>query len=140
MGDLQAITAPSTGTSLAQTTLQTRSPQCRQTLETCAPQEHAPTTHQADNNPSSARGSQFESLPPNTRVLILGGGTGGTSVAVELGRLLKHRTNVEVTLVNRDNFYLMAPLFEAASGSVEVRHVVNPIRPLLTRSRLCGQK
>lgn len=66
------------------------------------------------------------------KIVILGAGVAGTHVAVELERLLKKRRDVEVTLVSRDNFYLMTPLlFEAASGAVEVRHVVNPIRPLL---------
>lgn len=70
------------------------------------------------------------------KIVILGAGFGGTYVAVELERLWKKRSDVEVTLVSRDNLYVMTPLlFEAASGSVEVRHVVNPIRPLLARTR-----
>jgi NADH dehydrogenase len=43
---------------------------------------------------------------------------------------------VEVTLVSRDNYFLMTPLlFEAGSGVLEPRHAVNPIRPLLKRAR-----
>jgi NADH:ubiquinone reductase (H+-translocating) len=70
------------------------------------------------------------------KIVILGSGFGGTYVSVELERLWKKRSDVEVTLVSRDNFYLMTPLlFEAASGSVEVRHVVNAIRPLLAKTQ-----
>ena len=81
---------------------------------------------------TDSRDSRFDRDPRKTRVVILGAGFGGTNVAVAL----EHRDDVEVTLVSRDNFYLMTPLlFEAASGSVEVRHVVNPIRPLLSKTR-----
>ncbi|MBY0457836.1 MAG: FAD-dependent oxidoreductase, partial [Gemmataceae bacterium] len=68
------------------------------------------------------------SLP---RVLILGGGFGGVYASRRLGPRVKGRT-AEVTLVSRDNYFVMTPLlFEAASGAVEFRHAVNPIRPLL---------
>ena len=72
-----------------------------------------------------------------TRIVILGAGFGGTNVAVELERRFARRTDVEVPLVSRDNFYGMTPLlFDAVSGAVEVRHVVNPIRPLLAKTKL----
>src|SRR5918993_3275340 len=74
------------------------------------------------------------------RVLILGGGFGGVYTALHLERLLrKHRREtppVEVTLVSRDNYFLMTPLlFEAGSGILEPRHAVNPLRPLFERVR-----
>ncbi len=81
---------------------------------------------------TDSRDSRSDRDPRKARVVILGAGFGGTNVAVAL----EHRDDVEVTLVSRDNFYLMTPLlFEAASGSVEARHVVNPIRPLLSKTR-----
>jgi NADH dehydrogenase len=44
--------------------------------------------------------------------------------------------SVRVTLVSRDNYFLMTPLlFEAGSGVLEPRHTVNPIRPLLKSTR-----
>lgn len=65
------------------------------------------------------------------RVLILGGGFGGVYASRRLGPAVKGRT-AEVTLVSRDNYFVMTPLlFEAASGVIEFRHAVNPIRPLL---------
>jgi NADH dehydrogenase len=70
------------------------------------------------------------------KIVILGAGVGGTYTAVELERLAKRRADLDVTLVSRDNFYTMTPLlFEAASGSVEVRHVVSPIRAMLRTTR-----
>src|SRR5437764_2160160 len=71
-----------------------------------------------------------------TRVLILGGGFGGVYTALELEKRLSDDEQIHVTLVSRDNYFLMTPLlFEAGSGVLEPRHAVNPIRPLLRRSR-----
>src|SRR5688572_5321225 len=71
------------------------------------------------------------------RVLVLGGGFAGVYVAWHLQRLRrKSRVPIHITLVNRDNYFLMTPLlFEASSGVLEPRHAVNPIRPLLRKTR-----
>ncbi len=75
------------------------------------------------------------------RVLILGGGFGGVYTAMHLERLLRKQRRdggraIEVTLVSRDNYFLMTPLlFEAGSGVLEPRHTVNPIRPLFKTTR-----
>jgi NADH dehydrogenase len=62
--------------------------------------------------------------------LILGGGFAGAWVA----RLLGKRGR-ESTLVNHENFMLFASLLpEAASGSLEPRHVVVPLRMMCPRS------
>jgi NADH dehydrogenase len=71
-----------------------------------------------------------------TRIVILGGGFGGVYTALNLEKRLADDPNVEITLVSRDNYFLMTPLlFEAGSGVLEPRHAVNPIRPLLGRTR-----
>ena len=71
-----------------------------------------------------------------TRVLILGGGFGGVYTAVALQKIWSDDPSVEITLVSRNNYFLMTPLlFEAGSGVLEPRHVVNPIRPLCTTAR-----
>jgi NADH dehydrogenase len=69
-----------------------------------------------------------------TRVLILGGGFGGVYTALHLEKMTG--PDVQITLVSRDNYFLMTPLlFEAGSGVLEPRHAVNPIRPLLNRAQ-----
>ena len=74
--------------------------------------------------------------PARTRVLVVGGGVGGLAAARHLDRLLGGRPDVEITLVNRDNFFLLSPLlFEACSGVLELRHCAQPIRPCLRRVR-----
>jgi NADH dehydrogenase len=72
-----------------------------------------------------------------TRVLILGGGFGGLSTAVEIERRLGDAPDVEITLVNRDNFFLFTPmLHEVAASDLDLAHIVNPIRKLLRRTNL----
>src|SRR5690242_14736313 len=69
-----------------------------------------------------------------TRILILGGGFGGVTVAQELARRFKRDRSVQITLVNRDNFFVFVPLLaSAAAGSLEPIHTVAPIRRLLGR-------
>ncbi|HWP57043.1 MAG TPA: NAD(P)/FAD-dependent oxidoreductase [Candidatus Acidoferrales bacterium] len=68
------------------------------------------------------------------RILILGGGFGGLYTALELERRLARLPQVEVTLVNRDNFFLFTPmLHEVAASDLDPTDIVNPIRKLLRR-------
>src|SRR5689334_19155979 len=72
-----------------------------------------------------------------TRILILGGGFGGVYTALRLERHLPRDGSVEVTLVNRDNFFLFTPmLHEVAASDLDLTHIVSPIRTLLTRTQL----
>jgi NADH dehydrogenase len=67
-----------------------------------------------------------------TRILILGGGFGGLYTALELDRTIAGRPDVEVTLVNRENFILFTPmLHEVAASDIDLTHIVNPIRKML---------
>ena len=69
------------------------------------------------------------------RIVILGAGFGGLYTARKLQKLLKSSDGAQVTLISRDNFFVMTPLlFEGSSGVLEPRHVVNPIRTLFKRS------
>ena len=73
---------------------------------------------------------------PARRVLILGGGFGGTYAALELEKVLARQGNgsLEVTLVTRDNFFLFTPmLHEVAASDLELSTIVNPLRKLLGR-------
>ena len=66
------------------------------------------------------------------RVLILGGGFGGISAAIELERALGGRRDVNITLVTRDNYFLFTPmLHEVAASDLEMNTIVNPLRKLL---------
>src|SRR6266581_4159245 len=66
------------------------------------------------------------------QVLILGGGFGGISAAQRLQHHFKRDAAVEITLVNRENFFVFIPLLaSAASGSIETLHILNPIRRMI---------
>jgi NADH dehydrogenase len=70
------------------------------------------------------------------RILIIGGGYVGLYTALGLERRLGP-AEAEVTLVSPESFMLYQPFLpEAASGSIEPRHVVVPLRPVLKGTRL----
>ena len=72
-----------------------------------------------------------------TRILILGGGFGGIYTALRLERRWPRDGAIEITLVNRDNFFLFTPmLHEVAASDLDLTHIVSPIRSLLTRTQL----
>ncbi|MFZ0639681.1 MAG: NAD(P)/FAD-dependent oxidoreductase [Candidatus Acidiferrales bacterium] len=67
-----------------------------------------------------------------TRILILGGGFAGLTVAMELERTLGRDPSVEITLVNRENFFLFTPmLHEVAASDLDLTTIVNPVRKML---------
>lgn len=68
------------------------------------------------------------------RVLILGGGFGGMYAALEFERALRRGVDLDVTLVNHDNFFLFTPmLHEVAASDLDITNIVSPIRKLLRR-------
>src|SRR6478609_8180669 len=69
-------------------------------------------------------------------VVIAGGGFGGAMAARELERILP-RQSTRLVLVNDANFMLYTPFLpEAAAGTLEPRHVVTPLREILSRTYL----
>ena len=68
------------------------------------------------------------------RVLILGGGFGGMYAALEFEKALAKGADLDVTLVNRDNFFLFTPmLHEVAASDLDITNIVSPVRKLLRR-------
>ena len=69
-------------------------------------------------------------------VVIAGGGFAGSSAARRLERILP-KQSARLILVNDVNFLLYTPFLpEAASGTLEPRHVVTPLRDILKRTNL----
>ena len=69
-----------------------------------------------------------------TRIVIAGGGFAGLSAAMYLDKTLARREEVEVTLINRENFILFTPmLHEVAAGDLYPGDIVNPLRRILRR-------
>lgn len=74
-------------------------------------------------------------MAATTKILILGGGFGGLYTALELERFLGKDPSVEITLVNRENFFLFTPmLHEVAASDLDITTIVNPIRKMLRRT------
>jgi len=70
------------------------------------------------------------------QIVILGGGFGGLYTALELEKSLSANSGVEITLVNRDNFFLFTPmLHEVAASDLDPTDIVNPIRKLLRQTQ-----
>jgi NADH:ubiquinone reductase (H+-translocating) len=73
------------------------------------------------------------SASQKTRILILGGGFAGLYAAIRLEATLARSPDVEITLINRDNFFLFTPmLHEVAASDLDLSNIVSPVRQLLT--------
>lgn len=67
------------------------------------------------------------------RVVVLGAGFSGLFTALRVRRLLRDRA--ELTLVDRNDYFLYTPLlFELVSGSLQTHHVARPLARLVPRS------
>ncbi len=65
------------------------------------------------------------------KVVIIGGGFGGLSAAQHLNSNL-----VDVTLIDRRNYYLFQPLlYQVATGSLSAGQVASPLRSVLSRQK-----
>jgi hypothetical protein len=70
------------------------------------------------------------------RIVILGGGFAGMAVLNKLQDRFQTDVSVDITMISKDNYLLFTPmLHEIASGMIETRHIVTPIRTFCTRSR-----
>ena len=73
---------------------------------------------------------------PKKRVVILGGGFGGVSVAQRLEQLFSHDPSLDITLVSQSNYLLFTPMLaEVASSALEAQHISVPVRASCTRTR-----
>lgn len=71
------------------------------------------------------------------RIVILGGGFGGIYTAMYLEEALKYRSDVEIFLVNRENYFVYQPMLaEVVGGSVGILDTVSPIHRLLRKVHL----
>ena len=71
---------------------------------------------------------------PTKRILILGGGFAGLYAAMKFEKTLARDADIEITLVNRENFFLFTPmLHEVAASDLDLTAIVNPVRKMLKR-------
>ena len=70
------------------------------------------------------------------RILILGGGFAGVECMRKLESYFMNDNEIEIALVSEDNFLLFTPMLpQVASGMIETRHVVIPIRTLCKKTK-----
>src|SRR5487761_1652883 len=70
------------------------------------------------------------------RILIVGGGYGGTHTALRLERLLRPGEATVMVAGPRSYMTYQPLLAEAAAGNLEPRHVVVPFRSVLRHTRV----
>src|ERR671918_1520114 len=74
-------------------------------------------------------------------ILILGGGFAGVEVLRRLQDRFQNDVSVNITMASKDNFFLFTPmLHEVASGMIETRHIVTPIRAFCNRAKFYAAK
>src|SRR5258708_7579358 len=72
-----------------------------------------------------------------TRIVIVGGGFAGMTVAKHLEQTFGTDPSVELTLVSDTNSLLFTPMLaEVAGGSLEATHICNPLRTSLRRTQI----
>ena len=93
-------------------------------------------------NPSLAQTTTSFTTPysfhsDTKQIVILGGGFGGIGVLKNLQKEFDNNNDkVEITLIDKDNFFLFTPMLpEIASGMIETRHIVTPVRSFCKKAR-----
>lgn len=75
------------------------------------------------------------------RILILGGGFAGVECCLKLESYFANNSDIEITMVSEDNFILFTPMLpQVASGTIETRHIVTPIRTLINKTKFYEAK
>jgi NADH dehydrogenase len=70
------------------------------------------------------------------RIVVIGGGFGGLEVCRRLAAANK-RGDIELTLIDKENFFQFNPLLpEVATGAIETRHIVYPLRGFCTPRKI----
>jgi NADH:ubiquinone reductase (H+-translocating) len=65
----------------------------------------------------------------STRIIILGSGFAGVEVLKKLQKEFRNDDSKEIIMISKDNFLLFTPMLpEVATGTVDTRHIVTPIR------------
>ncbi|HEY4493333.1 MAG TPA: NAD(P)/FAD-dependent oxidoreductase [Candidatus Paceibacterota bacterium] len=65
------------------------------------------------------------------RILVLGGGYGGTYTFKHLHKSFKNNSGVELRLISKTNYFVSTPfLHEVATGNIDPEHVAEPLRKI----------
>jgi len=68
--------------------------------------------------------------------VILGGGFAGVECARQLESEFRDNSEIELVMISEDNFLLFTPMLpQVASGMIETRHIVLPIRTICQKTK-----
>ena len=87
--------------------------------------------------------TQKSANPPTcpTHVVILGSGFAGIEVLKKLQKEYNDNSSIEITLISKDNFILFTPMLpEVASGMIETRNIVTPVRSFCKKAKFYEAK
>ena len=70
------------------------------------------------------------------KIVILGGGFAGVECTRQLESKFGNDPDIELVMVSEDNFLLFTPMLpQVASGMIETRHIVLPIRTICKKTK-----
>jgi len=70
------------------------------------------------------------------KIVILGGGFAGVECARQLESEFGNNSEIELVMISEDNFLLFTPMLpQVASGMIETRHIVLPIRTICQKTK-----
>ena len=70
------------------------------------------------------------------KIVILGGGFAGVKCARQLESYFGNNSEIELIMISEDNFLLFTPMLpQVASGMIETRHIVMPIRAICKKTK-----
>jgi NADH dehydrogenase len=76
-------------------------------------------------------------LESKKRIVILGGGFGGMYTAYYLEKLIKKHPDIEIVLINRDNYFVYQPMLaEVVGGSLGILDTVSNLKGLLKKTKI----
>src|SRR5947209_3650062 len=86
---------------------------------------------------NAVRLERLQMQQKQTKIVIVGGGFGGIYTAIELEKLLKKDSSVEVGLISKENYLVFQPMLpEVISGSIGIVDTIAPIRRLCPKTNL----
>jgi NADH dehydrogenase len=75
-------------------------------------------------------------LARKKKIVILGGGFAGVECTRQLESKFGNDSDIELVMVSEDNFLLFTPMLpQVASGMIETRHIVLPIRTICKKTK-----
>jgi NADH dehydrogenase len=70
------------------------------------------------------------------RIVVLGAGFGGLQATVELEKKFRGSNDIEILLVNDQNYFMFTPLLpQIVSSYIDPRHIVQPVRDIRGKRR-----